>query len=426
MSRSLDRVFRREAGRVLATLIRLVGDFDTAEESLQEAFAAAADQWPRRGEPANPAAWLVTVARHKAIDRIRRQAMIHGKHSTPPLSGMTDAAFDPWSADEDPFGDDILRLIFTCCHPALAIEAQVALILSAVCGLSTRATARAFLTGEEAMAQRLVRAKRKIRGARIPYQTPGPDHLGERLNGVLAALYLVFTEGYAATSGGELTREDLCQEAIRLARQLIRMLPDHPAVEGLLALMLLHDSRREARATPEGDIVLLENQDRRLWNRAQIAEGLRLVDRALSARGPPSHYSVQAAIAALHARAPSHADTDWRQIAGLYAVLLRLHPTPVVELNHAVALSMVDGPRRALALLDALAARGTLTPYHLLAAARADMLRRLGRRDEAIAACREALAAARLAPEQRLLARRLAALRASGRPCTAGPASSSC
>jgi RNA polymerase sigma-70 factor (ECF subfamily) len=338
--------------------------------------------------------------------------MIRGKLQVLAPSETTGDLFDPWSEDEDQFGDDILRLIFTCCHPALAIDAQVALILSAVCGLSTRSIARAFLTSEEAMAQRLVRAKRKIRDAGIPYQTPDPDHLGERLNGVLAALYLVFTEGYAATSGGELTREDLCQEAIRLARQLIRMLPGHPAIEGLLALMLLHDSRREARTTAEGDIVLLEDQDRRLWNRAQIAEGLNLVARALSARGRPSHYSVQAAIAAVHARAPSHADTDWPQIAGLYAVLLRLHPTPVVELNHAVALSMVDGPRRALDLLDALAARGDLTPYHLLPAARADMLRRLGRRDEAIVACQEALAAARLAPEQRLLARRLAALQA--------------
>jgi RNA polymerase sigma-70 factor (ECF subfamily) len=406
----LDCIFRREAGRVLATLIRLVGDFDLAEEGLQDAFAAAAGQWPRAGAPANPAAWLVRVGRHKAIDRLRRRGRAErGQGALMALTQIEDPA--AWAEpDDDVFGDDMLRLIFTCCHPALALEAQVALILRAVCGFSTGAAARAFLIHEDAMAQRLVRAKHKIRLAGIAYEAPGPDRLEERVGGVLTAIYLLFTEGYAVTSGEALIREDLCREAIRLARLLLALLPGRASIEGLLALMLLHDSRRRARATADGDIVLLEDQDRRLWDQARIVEGLALVDRALRAPGRPGAYAVQAAIAALHARAPCHQATDWPQIAGLYAVLMRLHPSPVIELNHAVAVSMVDGPRKALDMVEALAARGDLDLYHLLSAARAEMLRRLGRLDEARTACRAALAAARLEPERRLLARRLAEL----------------
>jgi RNA polymerase sigma-70 factor (ECF subfamily) len=310
--------------------------------------------------------------------------------------------------DDDSFGDDMLRLIFTCCHPALNAEARVTLTLRSICGLTTQAVARAFLVSEETMAQRLVRAKKKIRAAKIPYQTPAPPMLDERVEGVLAVIYLVFTEGYAVTSGAELMREELSSEAIRLGRLLDGLLPGRAAIAGLLALMLLHDARRKARTTPDGDIVLLEEQDRSLWDSDQIGEGLTLVDRALRAPGRPSSYTVQAAIAALHAQAPRHEATDWLQIVGLYEVLLRLHPSPVVELNHAAAVSMVDGPARALDLLDALAARGGLDDYHLLPAVRADLLRRLERREEAKDAYRAALALARLEPERRLLARRLA------------------
>ncbi len=404
---AIEPVFRSEAGRVLATLIRLVGDFELAEEGLQDAFAAALEQWPVAGVPANPRAWLVNVGRHKAIDRLRRQILRRAKRGELEAEAAVAAQVSPGDETGDGFGDDMLRLIFTCCHPALAPEAQVALTLRAVCGLPTPAVARAFLVGEETMAQRLVRAKQKIRHAKIPYATPEPDRLDERIDGVLAVIYLVFTEGYASTSGAELMREELAIEAIRLARLLDRLLPDRPAVRGLLALMLLNHARRRARATPAGDIVLLEDQDRGLWDRQEIAEGLLLVDEVLRRPGRPSSYAVQAAIAALHARAPRHDATDWPQIVGLYEVLLRIHPTPVVELNHAVAVSMVDGPARALDLLDALAARGTLSSYHLLPAVRADVLRRLGRRDEARAAYRAALALAKLDPERRLLERRL-------------------
>ena len=411
MSDVVGQVYRREAGRVLATLIRLVGDFDLAEEALQDAFAAAIGQWPRAGAPANPAAWLVRVGRHKAIDHLRRRGLAERSQGELTASAEIESQIAAVPEDDDVFGDDMLRLIFTCCHPALNPEAQVALILRAVCGFSTQAAARAFLIGDDAMAQRLVRAKRKIRLAGIPYETPGSDRLDERVGGVLTAIYLLFTEGYSGTSGEDLIREDLCREAIRLARLLASLLPGRSTIEGLLALMLLHDSRRSARATTGGDIVLLEDQDRRLWDRARIAEGLALVDRALRASGRPNAYAVQAAIAAVHARAPCHQATDWPQIAGLYAVLMRLHPSPVIELNHAVAVSMVDGPQKALDRLDALAARGGLDLYHLLPAARADMLRRLGRHAEAEEACRAALAAARLEPERRLLERRLADLR---------------
>ncbi len=395
---------------MLATLIRLLGDFELAEEAMQEAFASAVEQWPLVGMPANPRAWLVNVGRYKGIDRLRRLMLFRQKRRDLEAEAAIARQIAPAEVDDDAFGDDMLRLIFTCCHPALAIDTQVALTLRAVCGLSTAAVARAFLTTEETMAQRLVRAKRKIRVAKIPYETPAPAMLGDRVEGMLAAVYLVFTEGYAATSGAELMRADLCREAIRLGRLIGGLLPDWPAIKGLLALMLLHDARRRARATPDGDVVLLEDQDRSLWDQAQIAEGLALVDQALHAPGRPSPYAVQAAIAALHARAQRHEATDWPQIAGLYEVLLRLQPSPVIELNHAVAVAMVDGPARALDLVDALAARGGLDLYHLLPAVRADLLRRLGRLAEAREAYRAAIVAAGLEPERRLLAKRLADL----------------
>jgi RNA polymerase sigma-70 factor (ECF subfamily) len=406
----VERVFRHEAGRVLATLIRLVGDFELAEEALQEAFAAAVEQWPAMAMPANPRAWLVNVGRHKAIDRLRRRMAFREKRRDLEAEALIARQIAPAIEDDDVFGDDMLRLVFTCCHPALNREAQVALTLRAVGGLATDAVARAFLVSEETMAQRLVRAKKKIRDAKIPYETPAGPMLDERVEGVLAVVYLVFTEGYAGTSGSDLLREDISREAIRLGRLLDGLLPARPAIQGLLALMLLHDARRKARATADGDVILLEDQDRGLWDQAQIADGLALVDRALHAPGRPSSYAVQAAIAALHARAPHYAATDWPQIVGLYEVLLRLHSSPVIELNHAAAVAMVDGPARALDLLDALAARGALDLYHLLPAARAELLRRLGRRQEARDAYRAALALAKLGPEQRLLARRLAEL----------------
>jgi RNA polymerase sigma-70 factor (ECF subfamily) len=408
----IEAVFRDEAGRVLATLIRLVGDFELAEEGLQEAFAAALEQWPATGVPPQPRAWLVRVGRNKAVDRLRRVILHRSKQPGLEAEARLAEQISPEEdeGDEAAFGDDLLRLIFTCCHPALNLETQVALTLKAVCGLPTAAVARAFLVAEEAMAQRLVRAKTKIRDAGIPYRTPSPDQLDERTDGVLAAIYLVFTEGYAQTATADPEREDLCREAIRLARLLDALLPGRPAVQGLLALMLLHDGRRLARAAASGELVLLEGQDRGLWDRVQIDEGLALVERALGAPGRPSPYAVQAAIAALHARAETPQATDWPQIVGLYQVLLRLHPSPVVELNHAAAVAMVDGPGRALDLLDALSARGGLDGYHLLPGARADLLRRLGRWDEAAAAYREALALAAHAPEQRHYRRRLAEL----------------
>jgi RNA polymerase sigma-70 factor, ECF subfamily len=400
-----DKIFRDEAGRALATLIRLVGDFDLAEDALQDAFAVALERWPACEVPANPRAWLVNVAKHKAIDRIRRQAVFRGKEQAlvHELELNARAPAEP-SAMLD---DDMLRLIFTCCHPAFAPEVQVALTLRTVCGLSTAQVARAFLVSEEAMGQRLVRAKQKIRLAGIPYEVPERDTLVPRLDGVLAVIYLVFTEGYVATSGADLMRPDLAAEAIRLGRLLDRLLPDRAGIKGLLALMLLHDSRRAGRQTAAGDIVLLEEQDRSRWDRAQIEEGLRLVDDALRMRGRPQPYGVQAAIAALHARAPSYEQTDWPQIAGLYEVLLRISPSPVIELNHAAAMSMVDGPARALDLVDATAARGGLHGYELLPAVRADLLRRLGRKEEAREAYRAATEATQLEPLRRLYARRM-------------------
>ena len=406
--RDIEKIFRDEAGRALATLIRLVGDFDLAEDALQDAFAVALERWPAAGLPSSPRAWLVNVGRNKAIDRIRRNIAFRGKQLQLTHEIEINAASVDEAADSGVLDDDMLRLIFTCCHPSFAPEVQVALTLRTVCGLSIAQVARAFLTSEDAMAQRLVRAKQKIRLAGIPYEVPERDALGPRLNGVLAVIYLVFTEGYAATSGDDLLRPDLSREAIRLARLLDRLMSGRGEIKGLLALMLLHDARRAGRATAGGDIVLLEEQDRALWDRDQIAEGLELVEVALRIPGRPQAYAVQAAIAALHARAPNHADTDWRQIAGLYEVLLRISPSPVIELNHAAAVSMVDGPARALDLVNALAARGGLDGYELLPAVRADLLRRLGRHEAAREAYQAATTATQLAPLRRLYARRLA------------------
>ena len=409
-SANIESVFRAEAGRALATLIRLVGDFEYAEDALQDAFTVALAKWPGEGIPHNARAWLVEVGRRKAIDRIRRQTSWQLKRRELQADAMIEAQAPVGDTEEQVVADDMLRLIFTCCHPALNMEAQVALTLRAVCGLSTAEIARAFLVGEETMAQRLVRAKTKIRTAKIPYETPDAVMLSDRIDGVLTTIYLVFTEGYAPTTGHDLLRQDLSREAIRLGRLLQQLMPERAAVQGLLALMLLHDARRDARATADGDIIRLEDQDRRLWDRAQIAEGAGLVEQALRARGAPSIYAVQAAIAALHAQAGSYVDTDWRQIAGLYDVLLRLQPSPVIALNHAAAVSMVDGPQAALNLVDSLAAREKLGGYHLLPAVRADLLVRLDRKDEARAAYHDAIALAKLEPERRWLERRLRAL----------------
>src|SRR6202166_610489 len=407
----VEEVFHREAGRVLATLIRLLGDFDSAEEARQDAFTAAVEQWAAAGVPANPCAWLIRAGRNKAVDRIRRDVVFRSKILDREIaSAEADAApvFD--DADDSTFGDDRLRLIFTCCHPALSGEAHVALTLREVCRLTTQAVARAFLVSEETMAQRLVRAKKKIRDAGIPYETPEPPLFNQRIQGVLAVVYGVFTEGYAVTAGSRLVDAELCAEAIRLGRLLDELLPGNPAVLGLLALMLLHDARRGARVSAAGDVVLLEDQDRALWDRAKIAEGLALVHRALSIPGQISPYAVQAAIAALHVRARRKEDTDWPQIVGLYEVLLRLQPSPVIELNHAVAVSMVDGAARALDLVDSLQARGQVSEYHLLHAARGRFLQQLARPNEAREAYRTALGFATLEPERRLLMARIASI----------------
>jgi RNA polymerase sigma-70 factor (ECF subfamily) len=402
-----EAVYRAESRRVFATLVRLLGDFDLAEEALHDAFRAALEQWPREGVPANPRAWLVSAGRFKAIDGIRRRARFVALDDV--ADEVEAIADDAPSRDGDGIEDDRLRLVFTCCHPALAPDAQVALTLREVCGLTTEEIAQAFLTAAPTLAQRIVRAKAKIRDARIPYEVPAPDALPQRLDSVLRVVYLVFNEGYSASSGPSLTRVDLSGEAIRLGRLLVALLPEPEAI-GLLALMLLHESRRAARASPAGDLVLLDEQDRALWNRDQIAEGSALVERALASRriGP---YTLQAVIAAVHADAATAAATDWAEIVGLYDLLLSADPSPVVELNRAVAVAMRDGPASGLALVDAILARGDLQDYRLAHAARADFCRRLGNATEARASYERALALARQEPERRFLARRLAELR---------------
>ncbi len=399
-----ETLYREERPRALATLIRLLGDFDLAEEALQEAFAAALDQWPAAGVPRNPRAWLVSTGRHKAIDRLRRAKSFAAKRAE--IAYLSDRAAPAPDVPEEPFTDDLVRLIFTCCHPALALEAQVALTLKTLCGLSVEEIARAFLVSPATMAQRLVRAKGKIRAARIPYEVPGSDRLAERLDGVLRVVYLVFNEGYAATSGDALVRRELCREAIRLGRLLRALLPGSSEVAGLLALMLLHDSRRAARLDAAGELVTLEEQDRSLWDRGQIAEGQTLAEAALR-RGGAGFYALQAAIAALHAQGTRAEDTDWPQIAALYALLLRLHPSPVVALNHAAAVAMGERLERGLRLIEELEASGELEAYHLLPAAKADILRRLGRRPEAAAAYERALQLVTHDAERRYLQRRL-------------------
>ncbi|CAG9171075.1 RNA polymerase sigma factor [Cupriavidus respiraculi] len=405
---AVEAVYRAESRRVLATLIRLLGDFDIAEEALHDAFKAALEQWPRDGIPANPRAWLVSAGRFKAIDGIRRHARFRALDE---VAEQVEAIEDESAAlgmDDETLEDDRLRLIFTCCHPALAPDAQVALTLREVCGLTTEDIARAFLTGAPTLAQRIVRAKGKIRDARIPYQVPDHAELPQRLESVLRVMYLVFNEGYSASSGDQLTRHDLSAEAIRLARLLLELLPE-PEVMGLLALMLLHESRRAARATPEGDLIVLDEQDRSLWNRELIAEGISLVERALGSRRFGA-YSLQAAISAVHAEAPSAEATDWPQIVALYDVLMGFGSSPVVALNRAVAVAMRDGPAAGLALIDGILNAGQLADYHLAHAARADMLRRLGRHDEARAAYRTVLGLARQEPERRFIEKRLAGL----------------
>jgi len=403
---AVDTVYRSESRRVFATLVRLLGDFDVAEEALHEAFRAALEQWPRDGVPANPRAWLVSAGRFKAIDGIRRNARLDPLDED--AAEMLAAPDDPASREREDIEDDRLRLIFTCCHPALPPDAQVALTLREVCGLTTEEIAHAFLTPAPTLAQRIVRAKNKIRDAKIPYQVPTQKELQERLDSVLRVIYLVFNEGYAASSGTTLTRHDLSGEAIRLARLLAELLPE-PEVMGLMALMLLHESRRAARASPTGDLILLENQDRSLWSRDMIADGTLLVERALASRriGP---YTLQAAISAVHAEAPNAAATDWAQIVGLYDVLASVEPSPVVELNRAVAVAMRDGPDAGLTLVDSILARGVLSDYRLAHAARADLCRRLGKKAEAKASYERALALTRQEPERRFLERRLAEL----------------
>ncbi len=404
----IDAVYRSESRRVLATLIRLLGDFDLAEDALHDAFTAAVEQWPRDGVPANPRAWLVSAGRFKAIDAMRRRARFDVLQAE--LAEQLDAeTSDAAGWDDESVADDQLRLIFTCCHPALPPDAQMALTLREVCGLTTEEIARAFLTTPSTLAQRIVRAKSKIRDARIPYQMPSLADLPDRLDTVLHVVYLVFNEGYSASSGESLTRPDLSGEAIRLGRLLVELLQE-PEVIGLLALMLLHESRRPARTSPAGDLILLENQDRSLWNRDQIAEGLALVERALYSQRVGS-YTLQAAIAAVHAQAPNAAATDWAQIVELYDLLLQMEPSPVIELNRAAAVAMRDGPLAGLVLIDAILARGDLADYHLAHSARADLCRRLGRTAEARASYERALSLTQQEPERRFLQRRLEELK---------------
>ena len=400
-------IYHNESRRVFATLVRLLGDFDLAEEAIHDAFRAALEQWPRDGVPANPRAWLVSTGRFKAIDGIRRRARFD---SIEDVAEQVEAVVDesPLPGDDEGIEDDRLRLVFTCCHPALSPDAQVALTLREVCGLTTEEIAQAFLSPAPTLAQRIVRAKAKIRDARIPYQVPSPDELPQRLDSVLRVVYLVFNEGYSASSGERVMRLDLSGEAIRLGRLLLELLPE-PEVAGLLALMLLQESRRAARSSPTGELVLLSEQDRSLWNREQIAEGIALVQRAFESRRFGS-YTLQAAIAAIHAEAPSADATDWHEIVGLYDVLLQSDPSPVVELNRAVAVAMRDGPAAGLTLVDAILGRGELGDYHLAHAARADLCRRLGKTAQSRASYERALALVRQEPERRFLERRLAEL----------------
>ncbi|MGH7875957.1 MAG: RNA polymerase sigma factor [Candidatus Binatia bacterium] len=403
----VDAVYHSDSRHVLATLIRLLGDFDVAEEALHDAFRAALEQWPRAGVPANPRAWLVSTGRFKAIDAMRRQKRFEPLPDDIDKRPVADNE-NPDAWNDESIKDDRLRLVFTCCHPALSPDAQVAMTLREVCGLTTEEVARAFLSSPATVAQRIVRAKAKIRKARIPYEVPSAADLPDRLDAVLRVVYLVFNEGYSASSGAALTRHDLSSEAISLGRLLVDLLPEAEAL-GLLALMLLHDSRRAARTSPSGDLVLLEHQDRSLWNRDHIQEGSALVERALTAQqvGP---YTVQAAIAAVHANAVSAGATDWAQIVALYDLLARAEPSPVVELNRSVAVAMRDGPTAGLALIDAILERGDLADYHLAHAARADFCRRLGRMTEARAAYERALGLTEQGPERRFLERRLAEL----------------
>jgi RNA polymerase sigma-70 factor (ECF subfamily) len=402
---NLESLYRQEWRRVLATTLRLTGDFDLSEEAVQDAFVAALEQWPREGTPGNPYAWLVSTARHRVVDQLRRRARFQEKQDElEQVAALEESEVD---LSDVAMVDDQLRLIFTCCHPALAVDGQVALTLRTVCGLTTEEIARGFLVPVATMAQRLVRVKRKIRDARLPFAMPPRDRLVERLDAVKLVVYLVFTEGYAATSGKAWMRRQLCEEAIRLGRLLCELIPRSPELRALLALMLLHDSRRMARSGPDEEIITLEEQDRGLWDRQEIAEGVPLLESALR-DGANDEYVLQAAIAALHARAQRAEDTDWAQIARLYDALLRKRPSPVVELNRAAAVAMAEGPSKGLALIAEIEAKGELAGYHLLPAARADLLRRQGRWPEAADAYREALAMVANDPERRYLSRRLA------------------